>query len=179
MADQERHTFAWTDLLWLVFLGGLAFMDPIYEVHKQETLLAIGLFQVFEHRLLAWNPSRGKYYSVIIKILLATLLVEHTGGITSSYYLIYFLPVVTAAMLFDGTGTLIWTAVTSAVYCSLLIPALRDYELSPEGATELALRNIFFFLAAMVVNRFVSESRRQAQRYRLLAEKLAETNRRL
>jgi signal transduction histidine kinase len=179
MADQERHTFAWTDLLWLAFLGGLALLDPIFEVHKQETLLAIGLFQIFEHRFLAWNPSRSKYYSVIIKILLATLLVEHTGGITSSYYLIYFLPVVTAAMLFDGTGTLIWTAVTSAVYCSLLIPALRDYELSPGGATELALRNIFFFLAAMVVNRFVSESRRQAQRYRLLAEELAETNRRL
>jgi signal transduction histidine kinase len=179
MADQERHTFAWTDLLWLAFLGGLALLDPIFEVHKQETLLAIGLFQIFEHRFLAWNPSRSKYYSVIIKILLATLLVEHTGGINSSYYLIYFLPVVTAAMLFDGTGTLIWTAVTSAAYCSLLIPALRDYELPPEGVTELALRNIFFFLAAMVVNRFVSESRRQARRYRRLAEELAETNRRL
>jgi signal transduction histidine kinase len=181
MADQERHTFAWTDLLWLVFLGGLAFMDPIYEVHKQETLLAIGLFQIFEHRLLTWNPSRGKYYSVIIKILLATMLVLHTGfpGINSSYYLIYFLPVVTAAMLFDSTGTLIWTAVTSAAYCSLLIPALRDYEVSAEDLKELALRNIFFFLVAMVVNRFVSESRRQAQRYRRLAEELAETNRRL
>jgi len=179
MADHERHTFAWTDLLWLVFLGGLAFMDPIYEVHKQETLLAIGLFQIFEHRFLAWNPSRSKYYSVIIKILLATLLVDHTGGITSSYYLIYFLPVVTAAMLFDGTGTLIWTAITSTAYCSLLIPALRDYELSPEGAKELALRNIFFFLAAMLVNPFVSENRRQARRYRLLAEELAVTNRRL
>src|SRR5208337_3459375 len=114
-----------------------------------------------------------------IKILLATLLVDHTGGITSSYYLIYFLPVVTAAMLFDGTGTLIWTAITSTAYCSLLIPALKYYELPPEGAKELALRNIFFFLAAMLVNPFVSENRRQAQRYRRLAEELAETNRRL
>ena len=179
MVEQELHTFAWTDFLWLAFLGGLALLDPIREVHKQETLLAIGLFQLFEHRLLAGVPSRGRFYSVIIKILLATLLVDHTGGINSSYYLIYFLPVVTAAMFFEGTGTLIWTAVTSAAYCSLLIPALRVYELSPEGATELALRNIFFFVAAMVVNRFVSESRRQAQRYRLLAEELAETNRRL
>jgi signal transduction histidine kinase len=181
MAEQELHTFAWTDLLWLAFLGGLALLDPIFEVHKQEILLAIGLFQVFEHRLLAWNPSRGRYYSVIIKILLATLLLEHTAspGINSSYYLIYFLPVVTAAMFFDGTGTLIWTAVTSAAYCSLLIPALRYYEFGPEAATELAIRNIFFFLVAMVVNRFVSENRRQAQRYRQLAEELAETNRRL
>jgi signal transduction histidine kinase len=179
MTEQQRHNFAWTDLLWLAFLGGLAFMDPIYEIHKQEILLAIGLFQIFERRLLAWMPSRGRYYSVIIKILLATLLVEHTGGINSSYYLIYFLPVMTAALLFEGTGTLTWTAITSAAYCSLLIPALSEYELTPEGAKELALRNIFFFLATVLVNPFVSENRRQAKRYRLLAEELAETNRRL
>jgi signal transduction histidine kinase len=203
MADQARHTFAWTDILWLVFLGGLALMDPIYEVHKQEILLGIGLFQIFEHRFLSWNPtgnrfyngivkastaahlrfmvdlSSRRYYSVVIKIVLATLLMQHTGGITSSYYLIYFLPVVTAALFFEGTGTLIWTAAASAAYCSLLIPALKYYELPPEGAKELALRNIFFFLAAMLVNPFVSENRRQAKRYRLLAEELAETNRRL
>jgi signal transduction histidine kinase len=184
MADQERHTFAWTDLLWLAFLGGLALMDPINEIHKQGILLAIGLFQIFERRLLALVPSRGRYYSVLIKILLATLLMGHTddpaGGINSSYYLIYFLPVMTAALLFEGTGTLIWTAMTSAAYCSLLIPAtLMGYELPPEQAKELALRNIFFFLAAVVVNPYVSESRRQARRYRLLAEELAETNRRL
>jgi len=190
MADKQGHTLAWTDLLWLVFLGGLAFMDPIKEIHKQGTLLAIGLVQVSEHRLLAWIPSRGRYYSVIIKILLATLLMQHTGdpagGINSSYYLIYFLPVMTAALLFEGTGTLIWTAVTSTAYCSLLIPAyfgfnptLEEYVLTPEAAKELALRNIFFFLAAVLVNPFVSESRRQARRYRLLAEELAETNRRL
>jgi len=184
MADQERHTFAWTDILWLAFLGGLAFMDPIYEIHKQEILLAIGLFQISERRLLAWVPSRGRFYSVIIKILLATLLMEHTrdpaGGINSSYYLIYFLPVMTAAVYFEGTGTLIWTAITSAAYGSLLIPAyLENYELTPESAKELVLRNIFFFLAAMLVNPFVSENRRQAKRYRLLAEELAETNRRL
>jgi len=190
MAEQQRHSFAWTDFLWLVFLGCLAFMDPIYEVYKQATLLAIGLFQIFEPRLLAMIPSRGRYYSVIMKILLATFLMGHTGdpagGINSSYYLIYFLPVMTAALLFEGTGTLIWTAVTSAAYCSLLIPAyfglnptLEEYVLTPEAAKELALRNIFFFLAAMLVNPFVSENRRQARRYRLLAEELAETNRRL
>ena len=45
--------------------------------------------------------------------------------------------------------------------------------------TELAIRNLFFFLAAIVVNRFVTENRQQATRYRELAETLAETNRRL
>jgi two-component system sensor histidine kinase HydH len=179
MAEPERHKFAWMDLLWLAFLGGLALIRPLFEIHKQLTLLAIGLFQIFEHRLLQHLPSRGRAYSVIVKIVLATLLVDHTGGINSSYYLIYYLPVVTAAMFYDAWGTLFWTALTSAVYCSLLIPALYIYVLDPEGVAELAIRNLFFFLAAIVVNRFVTENRRQAQSYRRLAETLAETNRRL
>src|SRR3989442_15905237 len=47
------------------------------------------------------------------------------------------------------------------------------------GAAELAIRNLFFFVAALVVNRFVTQNRLQALRYQKLAETLAETNRRL
>jgi signal transduction histidine kinase len=167
------------DLLLLAFLGGLALLKPLFEVHKQLILLAIGAVQIFEHRFLTLLPSRGRAYSVVIKILLATLLVVHTGGINSSYYLIYYLPVVTAAMFCGVWATMFWTALTSAAYCSLLIPALFEFELAPDALTELAIRNLFFFLAAFVVNRFVAENRRQALRYRQLAETLAETNRRL
>ena len=179
MRNQRRPTFAWMDLLWLAFLAGLAVLKPIFEIHKQVTLLAIGVFQILEHRFLALVPSRGRMYSVILKIVLASVVVNCTGGINSSYYLLYYLPVVTAAMFFGAWATLLWTALTSAAYCSFLIWALAVYELTAEGATELAIRNLFFFLAAMVVNRFVTENRRQAMRYRVLAEELTETNLRL
>ena len=39
-----------------------------------------------------------------------------------------------------------------------------------EGYGILAIRILFFFLAAMVVNRFVVENRRQIKRYQELAE---------
>ena len=71
--------FGWLDVLGLVFLAGLAVLPPIGEIHKQLTLAAIGVFQVFERRLIAWLPHRGRIYSVLIKILLATLLLGHTG----------------------------------------------------------------------------------------------------
>ncbi|HEV2177270.1 MAG TPA: ATP-binding protein [Terriglobia bacterium] len=177
-----RATFAWMDLLWLAFLGGLALLDPIFEIHKQLILLGIGLLQIFDQRLFAAvKPSRRNAYSVIIKILLATLLIGHTAAvpITSNYYLIYFLPVISAAMTYEAWGALFWTAVASAAYCSYLIPALVEYELTPSGETELAIRVLFFFLAAIVVNRLVSEYRRQTERFRTLAETLAETNQRL
>ncbi len=179
MGKGEHHTFVWMDLLWLVFLAGLAVLDPIVEIHKQLTLLAIGIFQIFERQFVKEAGPRGRSYSVVIKILLATLVVSHTGGINSSYYLIYFLPVVTAAMDFGAMGTLAWTAITSLAYCSHLLPALPEYELAWVDVTELVIRNLFFFLAAIVINRFVTENRKQALRYQLLAETLADTNRRL
>jgi two-component system, NtrC family, sensor histidine kinase HydH len=182
--SEGRFAFGWIDVLWLVFLAGLAVppsesgFEPAS--HKRIILLCIGAFQLLEPRLLkSIPPSRASVYSVLVKIGLATLLVAHTGNIFSSYYLVYFLPVVSAAMLFGVWGTLAATALAAATYWSFLIPALQEYEFTAESATELAIRTLFFFLAAMVVNRPVMEYRRQTTRYRTLAETLAETNRQL
>jgi len=178
----QRLHFRWMDLLWLAFLAALAPLPPNPEVHKYPILLAIGAFQILEPRFLERFPERGSYYSVLLKISLSSLLIDHTGvptGIFSSYYPIYFLPVVTAAMYFDVWASLAWTALTSAVYCSFVVWALAEYEIVPETVTELAIRILFFFLATIIVNPFVTENREQARRYRELAETLAETNRRL
>jgi len=181
MLDRKRSAVDWIDIVWLLFILVLALLPPIDEIHKQAILLAIGVFQFLEGRLIAWLPSRGPVYSVLIKIALATLLLGHTGevGINSSYYPIYFLPVVTAAMYFGPIGTLLWTAVASLAYCSYLIPAHWDYEITGEGLYVLAIRILFFFLAATLVNRFAVEIRRQVARYQALSETLEQTNRQL
>ena len=160
---------------------GLAVLPPQFEWHKQLILLAIGIVQLLETRLIAHFPQRGVFYVILLKILLATLLIDHTGevGINSSYYPIYYLPVVTAALYCGPWLTLLWTLLASAAYCSYLYPAMQEYELTPEAFGYLALRILFFFLAAMVVNRFSQQSQHQTQLYRELAERLAETNRRL
>jgi nitrogen-specific signal transduction histidine kinase len=181
MLDRERSAISWIDFLWLAFLGGLAILPPVDEIHKQLILLAIAVFQFFEGRLVARFPREGRSISIGIKIVLATLLLDHTGemGINSSYYPIYYLPVITAAIYYGPLGTLLWTALASLAYCSFLIPALEQYEFTAEGATDLAIRILFFFLAAVLINRFVLENRRQVQRYQALSETLEETNRQL
>ena len=178
MFDRKRSQFDWIDIVWLIFILALAVLPPINEIHKQLILLAIGVFQFLEGRLIGWQPSRGRVYSVLLKIVLATLLLDHTGeiGINSNYWPIYFLPVVTAAMYFGPIGTLLWTAVASLTYCSYLIPAHWDYEITEEGLYDLAIRVLFFFLAAMLVNRFAVEIRRQVARYQALSETLEATN---
>src|SRR6202167_472165 len=180
-SEQNRPAINWMDGLWLLFLVALALLPPVAEIHKQLTLLAIGVVQFSEGWLLARAPRRGAAYIVLLKIALATLLIDHPGevGINSSYYPIFYLPVVTAAEYFSPWGTLLWTALASAAYCSYLYPALQEYEVTTESYGLLAIRILFFFLAAMVVNRFVVENRRQMKRYQELAETLAETNRKL
>src|ERR1700722_20910060 len=149
--------------IWLLFLAGLALLPPQFEWHKQLILIAIGIVQVLENRLISRFPTRGVYYVILLKILLATVLIDHTGevGINSSYYPIYYLPVVTAALYCGPLQTLLWTLLASAAYCSYLYPAMQEYEITPEALGYLALRILFFFLAAMVVNRFAQQSQHQ------------------
>src|ERR1700730_4442165 len=183
--DAESRRFTRLDAawlaIWLVFLAGLAMLPPRLVWHKQVILLAIGIVQVLETKIISRFPKRGVSYIILLKILLATVLIDHTGevGINSSYYPIYYLPVVTAALYCGPWLTLLWTLLASAAYCSYLYPAMEEYELTPEPLGCLALRIIFFFLAAMVVNRFAQQSQQQTRLYRELAERLAETNRRL
>ncbi|HEV2289557.1 MAG TPA: ATP-binding protein [Candidatus Acidoferrales bacterium] len=181
--QRQEEKFGWIDIVWLAFLIGLAVLPPIREIHKQLTLAAIGLFQIFEGRLIAWIPRRGRSYAILIKILLATLLLGHTGelGINSSYWPIYFLPAVTAAIYFGPVGTLAWTALASLAYGSYVLPALyiELYEIPASGYGILGIRILFFFLSAILVNRFVMENRRQVALYQSLSESLAESNRQL
>ncbi|HEV2962145.1 MAG TPA: ATP-binding protein [Candidatus Angelobacter sp.] len=178
---EERANPRWLDLLWLLFLVVLALLPPVREWHKQVILLLIGTFQLLEGRFVRAVPHYGETLAVVIKLALATLIMVHTSDvpIKSSYYPIYYLPIMTAAMYFGPLGTLFWTLLTSAAYCSYLYPALKQYRLTPEGVAELSLRIVFFFLVGMIVNRFVMESRWQTQRYRVSAENLSQANRSL
>src|SRR5260370_3401939 len=172
-------------MVWLGILASLAVL-PSGETNKLIIVVAIGLVQLGERCILTKGRRYGRSYVVLLKILLATLLLDHTGpepSINSSYYPIYYLPVIIAAIYLGAWGTLLWTLLGAAAYCSYLIPYLttttQEFELTPAGVAELAIRVLFFFLAGMVVNRFVVENRRQVELYQKLAEELAETNRRL
>ena len=55
----------------------------------------------------------------------------------------------------------------------------RSRELPPEGARELGIRVMFLFLTGIVLNHFVTENRRQTERYRKLADDLTAANQEL
>lgn len=188
MAD-EGSTAPWLDLLWLLFLVGLAILPPINEPHKQLILLLLGMFQLAEKKFIQFVADRwqrkalwGPVLAVVVKLVLATELIDHThdvAPILSSYWPVFFVPATTAAIYFGPVGTLLWTTLTSAAYCSYLIPALKEFKLEWSGASELMMRVLFLYLVAMTVNRFVMDARFQVRRYQGLSETLAEANRNL
>jgi two-component system sensor histidine kinase HydH len=69
--------------------------------------------------------------------------------------------------------------VASLAYLSLLYPALQEVDITAEGKGILTIRVLFFYVAAILVNRFSVENRRQVQRLQDLSDKLEETNRQL
>ncbi len=162
-------------------------------------LAIIGAFQLVENRVIQASPQRGRYYVVLVKLGLATILLNHTQevAINSSYYPIFYLPIMTAAMYFGPLGTLLWTALAAGAYCSYLFPVqvvgvpnwiakimgagseAATFTIDAAGISELLMRILFFFLVGMIVNRFVMEYRIQVSRYQALAETLSEANRSL
>src|SRR5579863_6879837 len=110
MADRKHWPVRWIDFLWLPFLLGLAFLPATDQFHKELILLAFVVLQFLEGPMIARLRRRGPIYSVIIKLLLGTLLLDHTGdlGINSPYYPIYFLPVITSAIYFGPIANLCW-----------------------------------------------------------------------
>ena len=181
MADRKHWPVRWIDFLWLPFLLGLAFLPATDQFHKELILLAFVVLQFLEGPMIARLPRRGPIYSVIIKLLLGTLLLDHTGdlGINSPYYPIYFLPVITSAIYFGPIPNLGWCTLAGLAYCSFLWEVLPEYELTPEALTYLAIRIFFFYFIAVIVNQFAVENRLQVKKYQTVSETLEETNRQL
>jgi nitrogen-specific signal transduction histidine kinase len=179
----QRDFPRWIDLLLILFLVGLAVLPPIREIHKHLILLAIAIVQLAEGKLIRAYPRRGRYYAVLLKLALASLLIDHTGEevtFESSYYPIYYLPVMTAAMYFGTAATMFWTLLASGAYCSyLLYPLSQGYTFNEEAFTLITIRILFFFFVAIVMNRFSIELRLQSSRYQALADRLSITNARL
>jgi signal transduction histidine kinase len=162
--------------VWLIFLCALAALGMTRQEHSLYewlVLLALGGVQIAEARLEVSSDRINAALAIAVKLILCYWLVAETDGIESSYYLIFLLPIVSAASLFELGGALLATSAAASLYLSFLFYVdFQTYYLMPEGERELTVRVLFFFLSAIVVNRLASENRRKTER-------LAEANQNL
>jgi len=137
---------------------------PAHSPWEWFALLALGGVQIAEGNL-GWSESpRQAAWAIVAKLVLCYMLVWTTGGIESSHYLIFLLPIVSAASMFGLARTMLVTAVASLLYLSFLLYVLDTYYVPPDGERELIVRILFFFLSAILVNQLATENRLKTQR---------------
>jgi signal transduction histidine kinase len=168
------------DLAWLGLFAALAIASPTRVAAEYELLSALALFQILEPRAAWLAGRRGAIAGVGISLALSFLLVGVTGGVTSSYHLIFLVPLVSAATRFGWPGVFaVWTLAAGLYLSFLFFVDWRVYSLTPMNVRELGLRVVLWALIAFLTHQLVDENRRQARRFQATAEELAEANRNL
>ncbi|HLH05524.1 MAG TPA: ATP-binding protein [Bryobacteraceae bacterium] len=168
------------DVAWLIFVAALILTIPETNYNYTILVIVIGAFQIIEPRLTLFSSTRGQVVSVALKLLLSYLLVGWSHGVSSLYYSIFLIPVVSAAAIFELPGVVLVTAVACAAYFSFLLPVfIGDFQLPPDYLDVMGLRASFFAIIAFLVYQQAKAKRDQMRRTEEAAQRLAETNREL
>src|SRR5215469_14977916 len=93
------------DLVWVLLFAALVFslrhedpFEPGYrDIYAQAPLIALAIAQILEPKIPALASTRGRVFWIVLKLALAYIFIGYTGAITSRYWWILLLPVVTAA----------------------------------------------------------------------------------
>jgi two-component system, NtrC family, sensor histidine kinase HydH len=187
------------DLVLVLLLAAMAALDPDHDANIIGMISALGVLQILESKIPFASTTAGKVTWILLKLAIGYTLIGYTHGITSSYYLILLLPIVSAATALGVYSTLAVSLLACAAYLSFVLflgnqfdidttlhvihfcakgavcPNDEDVELPFDDARTLVLRLIFLAVAGNLVSALADVLREQYVRYRKLAEELAKT----
>ena len=160
------------DFVWLLLFSALAAFSPDRSPEVFVLLAALGLVQVAETRI-------GALASLILKLALCYLLIGVSGGVSSSFYLILLLPVISGATSFGLAGAAAVSLAACAVYLSFLIFLREDQFIPEDQVLELVLRSIFLPVVGYLTYELARANQTEKQKAQQVAEELAQANRSL
>ena len=172
MPTAWRHFFRPQDFVWLLLFSALAVFSPERSEIVATLLAALGVVQVLEPRI-------GPLASVLLKLALCYGLIGYSGGVTSSFYLILLMPVISGATAFGLPGTAAVSLAACGVYLSFLLFLGEDQYIPEDQKLELVLRSIFLPVVGYLTHELAQANRREAQKAQAAAEELARANRNL
>lgn len=167
--DWRRH-IRLQDFVWLALFAVIAVVSPERSPQVLVPLVAIGLVQVLESRI-------GPKAVIVLNLALCYPLIYFSNGISSSYYVILLLPVVSAAASFGPLGTALVAGTACAEYLSFLV--YLDWEnqvIDRQNQRELALRFLSLLVISYLTHQLAKAKRDEAWRYQKVAEQLADAN---
>jgi signal transduction histidine kinase len=167
-------------LIWLVLFGALAAFSPGQSPIVITLVIAIGAVQVFEPRI-------GTRNAVIVNLLLCYPLIyfskEVPLGIQSSFWVMLFLPVISAAANFNLLGSSV-VAIAACLEDLSFILFLewqnryqdQHYVIDQDNRLELALRMLSLLVVSYLTHQLAKSKREEALKHQRAAEQLAEAN---
>jgi len=169
--------FRLQDLVWLLLFAGLAATSEILDPPVLIPLVALTVAQVVEPKIPALSATRGRIFWIFVKLAFGYMLIAYTGGVSSSYWPVLLLPVVTAATTFGVLGTLVFTTVASGAYLSFLVYVDPErFTVTWEEISILLTRVIFLAIAGNLANMLAEDLRVQSTKHLRTAEQLAQAN---
>jgi len=168
------------DVVWLLLFSGMIVYNQTGEPSEIAMLVALAAVQILESKLPFLSSQRGIVSWILLKLLLSYLLIGYTDGVSSSYYWLLLLPVISAGTSLGLIGTLLFIVLSSGAYLSFLVfldPSRWVIELQEKR--DIALRVILLAVAGNLTTTLAQALRRQFAKTKAVAEQLAEANRSL
>jgi two-component system sensor histidine kinase HydH len=166
------------DIVWILLFGGLVLFGPDRSSFSVTFLCALGLFQILEPKL-PLTSVNGVILSYVIKLILCCLLIGQTDGISSSYYFVLVLPVISAATRLGAVGTIITSGMACGAYLSFWFRVQPDQFIPPDQVEELVLRVVVMALSGFLAHQLAEATRVETRKFQAAAQQLAEANQNL
>jgi two-component system sensor histidine kinase HydH len=166
--------FRTQDILLAVMFTALVVLA--HNATERGYLAAIAFLQLIEGKMSGLDTLGGRFTSIGLQLFLCYMLL---GSISSEYFIIVLLPVLSTATYLGLTGTIITTAVAIGAYLTFLTPLYIDWSntiLDAEGRHTLEVRCITLAVVAVAVNVLGEARRAESARYKKAAEQLAVAN---
>lgn len=163
------------DAVLVVLFAAIGALSPSRDAWEIGMVAALGVLQIVEPKIPFLSTTTGKVLWILFKLAIAYLLIGYTGGVSSSYYLMLLLPIISAATALDLFPTLLFSFLSCGAYLSFLeYIDWSQSEIEPDQVRILVLRLLFLVIAGTLVNALALALREQSARYRAVAERLSE-----
>jgi signal transduction histidine kinase len=168
------------DIVWLLLFGGMAGLSPHRDAFEIVPIAALCALQILEPKLEFVGTTRGKVVWIILKLVFCYALIGFSGAVSSSFYWLLLLPVISAATSLGLLGTQVFIALSCGAYLSFLgfIDWKQRY-MEAQDIRDLVLRVLLLAVAGNVTKVLAEALRVQFAKTKAVAEQLADANRNL
>jgi two-component system sensor histidine kinase HydH len=163
------------DILLAVMFGVLIWLA--HDGTERFFLVFLAILQLIEGKVGLLERPTWRMGSVLLQLACGYLLIGYTTGITSPYYLVLLLLIVSTATYLGVVGTIVSSLLAIAIYLSFLFYVdWSRFSVEDETFHVLTIRCLLPAVAALLVNTLAEAIRTQSAKYKAAAEDLAAAN---